>query len=206
MEVYLQNLSKSFEGKWVFRDLSYSFNTGGFYAITGPNGSGKSTLLKIIAGYLTPTKGSIDFYEANNSIPSESLFRYLSLAAPFCEFPEELTFPELITFYQNFKALSPGVSQSRLIDLFSYQKKISLPLSQYSSGMLQRTKILLALASDTPLIILDEPTSFLDLQGKEWFKELLGTFRTPEKLIVMATNMEEERQLAEKECFLKGGV
>ena len=204
MKVALANIGKEFEYKWVFRNINFTFESNKFYAITGPNGSGKSTLLKMLSGYITPTEGKINFYYQGKEVKTEELYRHFSLAAPFCELPGELTFPEVLDFQSRFKPFLKDFEPEKLVKLFGYEDSIHLPLDNFSSGMLQRTKILLALASDTPLVLLDEPTSFLDQKGKAWFKNLLNDFLYEKRTVIMATNLQEERKLSNEIFELEG--
>lgn len=82
MKIILTDVGRRYNREWIFKHITYEFESGKSYAILGPNGSGKSTLLKVLSGSLVPSAGSI-YYEMNDkAVDVESVFQYLSLATP----------------------------------------------------------------------------------------------------------------------------
>jgi len=190
MIIDLKNAGRRFNQEWIFRDITYQFVTGGKYAILGPNGSGKSTLLSMLMGNLSPSEGSISYY-ADKAIPVEDLYKYISFAAPYLDLIEEFTLQETIQFHFKFKAFHEGMNADRVLDRLGLAKSQDKALKYFSSGMKQRTKLALACCSDTPILMLDEPTSNLDLQGMKWYKELIHEF-TENRLVMVCSNQEAE--------------
>jgi ABC-type multidrug transport system ATPase subunit len=190
MTIDLKNAGRRFNQEWIFRDFTYQFITGGKYAILGPNGSGKSTLLSVLMGNLSPSEGSISYQEAK-AIPVEDLYKYISFAAPYLDLIEEFTLQETIEFHFKFKAFHQGMNADSVLDRLGLAKSQDKALKYFSSGMKQRTKLALACCSDTPILMLDEPTSNLDLQGMKWYKELIHEF-TENRLVVVCSNQEAE--------------
>src|SRR5437868_15545732 len=94
MKIKLREVGKRFNREWIFRNLNLEFSTGTYYAITGPNGSGKSTLLQMIAGASTISEGDIRYYLSTKELSPESVFKNISLAAPYMELVEEMTLKE----------------------------------------------------------------------------------------------------------------
>lgn len=190
MIIDLKNAGRRFNQEWIFRDITYQFITGGKYAILGPNGSGKSTLLSMLMGNLSPSEGSIS-YQDEKDIPVEDLYKYISFAAPYLDLIEEFTLQETIEFHFKFKAFHEGMNADLVLDRLGLAKSQDKALKYFSSGMKQRTKLALACCSDTPILMLDEPTSNLDLQGMKWYKELIHEF-TENRLVVVCSNQEAE--------------
>jgi ABC-type multidrug transport system ATPase subunit len=189
MTIELQQLGKRFKNQWVFRGLTDSFSSGECIGITGPNGSGKSTLLKILSGYSSPSEGWIQFHDGEQEIAQEAVHRHVSLATPYMELIEEFTMDEMIRFQERFKPRQEGVSMADLQNWLPFgPDKL---IRDYSSGMRQRLKLVLALTANSDVLLLDEPTSNLDRQGQEWYKELLTRFKN-DRLIFIASNQEEE--------------
>ena len=190
MTIDLKNAGRRFNQEWIFRDITYQFITGGKYAILGPNGSGKSTLLSMLMGNLTPSEGIVS-YHADKPIPVEELYKYISFAAPYLDLIEEFTLQETIQFHFKFKAFHKGMNADTVLDRLGLAKSQDKALKYFSSGMKQRTKLALACCSDTPILMLDEPTSNLDLQGMKWYKELIHEF-TENRLVMVCSNQEAE--------------
>jgi ABC-type multidrug transport system ATPase subunit len=191
MEITLTQIGKRFRFEWIFKDIDYQFSKNQRYAILGSNGSGKSTLMKIISGQLTPTKGEISFFSngTNKAIDIDSVYRFVSFAAPYIELIEEFTLTEILDFHQKFKQFNADLNTEKIIQLLGFEKSRHKEVRFFSSGMKQRLKLALAICTETPLLLLDEPTTNLDSQGAAWYRELLlkyGINRT----VIIATNVE----------------
>ncbi len=191
MEITLSHIGRRFNKEWIFREVSYAFQQPGQYAILGPNGSGKSTFLALMMGALEPSVGAISVRHEGGQIRPEELYAYVSLAAPYLDLIEEFSLEEMVKFHFRFKALAPGISLEEVIELLGLQSSRHKPLKYFSSGMKQRTKLALACCADTPVLLLDEPTSNLDQQGIIWYRKLLQRF-AKNKLLLIGSNVPHE--------------
>lgn len=199
MVIQLNNIGRRFRFDWIFRGLDYTFEQGQQYAILGPNGSGKSTLLKIIAAHLSPTKGTIAFKHTQQQlIDRDEVYRYVSYAAPYIELIEELTLLEMLRFHQKFKPYRNNLEPNDLIALLQFSKSKHKPIQFFSSGMKQRLKLILALCSDTPIVLLDEPTTNLDEQGIAWYRNLIQQY-SHNRLLIIASNVEHDYDFCDKQ-------
>jgi ABC-type multidrug transport system ATPase subunit len=187
MTIQLQNTGKRFRLDWIFRGLNYSFEKGKRYAVLGPNGSGKSTLLKVLSGHLSPSKGAVLFENQGNKTAPEEVYRHISYAAPYIELIEEFTLEEALKFHAGLKPLLPGCTPSKLYELLALPRARSKEIRFFSSGMKQRVKLALAVCSDTPILLLDEPATNLDTQGVQWYKNLVADYAA-DRLVVIASN------------------
>ncbi|RLJ73494.1 ABC transporter ATP-binding protein [Pedobacter alluvionis] len=190
MNITLQNVGRRFNKEWIFRNLSTEFSSGNSYAILGPNGSGKSTLLSVLTGSLSPSEGEVSFSDTKD-IPVENIYKYISLAAPYLELVETFTLKEIIDFHFKFKNFAAGVDAKNLIGILGLEKAANKEIKYFSSGMKQRTKLALACCADTPILFLDEPTSNLDVQGINWYRELIENFGK-ERLTIIGSNQIQE--------------
>lgn len=190
MTVTLEDIGRRFNQEWIFKGINYQFNSGGKYAILGPNGSGKSTLLSVILGNLSPSEGVITYNDQKN-IVVERIYEYISFAAPYLDLIEEFTLQETIDFHFKFKTLQKGFDERMVLDLLGLKKSQDKALKYFSSGMKQRTKLVLACCTNTPILLLDEPTSNLDKQGVAWYHELIDRF-TAGRLVIVGSNQEIE--------------
>ncbi|MBS4063446.1 MAG: ATP-binding cassette domain-containing protein [Chitinophagaceae bacterium] len=191
MKILLSDAGKRYNREWIFRHLTYEFNTGNAYAITGNNGSGKSTLLQVIAGAVQHNEGVVDFIIDGNKTEAEKHHQYLSLAAPYLELPEELTLTEVLEFHQCFKAFLPGITVSFIIDVLGLKQAAHKQIRYFSSGMKQRVKLAQAIFSNVPLVLLDEPCSNLDAAGIALYHQLIHNYCNS-RLVIVSSNDEQE--------------
>lgn len=191
MTISLQNIGRRFNRDWIFRGVDYTFNSGQSYAILGPNGSGKSTLLQVLNGSLTPSAGKIKYVFEDKPVEVGDVYQYLGLAAPYLEVIEEFTLIEMIDFHFKFKTFKPGIDRDSLIALLDMHSNRNKLIRYFSSGMKQRLKLALAFCADTPILMLDEPTSNLDTQGVDWYLSLVQQF-AQNRLTIICSNQEHE--------------
>lgn len=197
MRIELQGVGKRFKLEWILRGIDLSIPTRGRVAITGPNGSGKSTLMKMLSGYLSPSKGHIHFTLDEQKVAEGELYRQLAYAAPYIDLIEELTLTEAIRFHRQFKPLLSGMEEDAVYQLLGFKKAKNKQIRFFSSGMKQRLKLALALCSDTPLLLLDEPTTNLDTEGIQWYRALIDQFSTDRTLII-ASNVDVDFDFCEQ--------
>lgn len=191
MKLELHDAGVSYQRDWVFRGLTYTFEAGRPYAILGPNGSGKSTLLKALSGHLGLHEGRMEASMNGKEIDKDNLFRHLSIAAPYVELVEEFTVAEMVRLHFRFKGLYAGFSEEDVVARVMLERHRNKALRHLSSGMRQRLKVGLALLSDTPLVLLDEPATNLDTTGVAWYRQL-RTETEIGRLVIIASNREEE--------------
>lgn len=191
MQIILQNIGRRFNREWIFRNIDYTFTKGETYAILGPNGSGKSTLLQVLNGSLSPSAGNINYLLGETPIEADAIFKQLSLAAPYLELIEEFTMEEMTDFHFKFKPYLKGMDRDAVMALLNLGNAKNKLIKYFSSGMKQRLKLALAFCSDTPLLMLDEPTSNLDTQGVTWYLDLVQQFAS-NRLTVICSNQEHE--------------
>lgn len=192
MNIQLNQLSKRYDREWIVKQFSYEFKAGNCYGISGRNGAGKSTLLRLLSGHLSPSRGQVVFQYNQKVLDAENVYPLLSYVGPYIELIEELSLVELIDFHYKFKTLRSGLDKAYLPELMELAHAKKRPISQYSSGMKQRVMLGLALYSNTPLLLLDEPTITLDKEGRDWFHQQLSTHIGADRLTVIATNVTED--------------
>lgn len=199
MEIILDQISKRYRFEWIFRDIDFNFQAGHKYAILGPNGSGKSTFLKILSGHLSPSKGKITFKNATQEmIEPDQVYLHMSYSAPYIELIEEFTLLEAIQFQQQFKPFIDQLQAKDLIELLAFEKSKNKEIKYFSSGMKQRLKLILSLCCDTPVLLLDEPTTNLDDEGMAWYHKLIENY-TRDRLVVVATNIKADYSFCDQE-------
>ena len=187
MEVKLHKVSKKYRFEWILKNISTNFNAGNQYAILGPNGSGKSTFLKIVSGHLSPSKGEIEFLSNGKQIEIDNVYKEVSIAAPYVELIEEFTLYEALDFHKNFKPFINNASVKEMISLMGLEKSKNKEIKYFSSGMKQRVKLLLAICSQSRLLLLDEPTTNLDQKGIDWYLNLIQK-NLKDRITIVASN------------------
>jgi len=200
--IQVQNASKRFHHEWIFKNLNLDLSSGDSIAITGGNGSGKSTLLKCLSGAIPLTSGAIQYQSGATQISEEQWFRSLALATPYLELPEEFTLSEVLSFHFQFKNPLQNRSNVEILEILSLEKHKSKTISQFSSGMKQRVKLALAIFSEVPFLLLDEPTTNLDKQGVTWYLELIQQY-TPNRIVVICSNDPREYDFCGKKIAME---
>ena len=187
IELSGNKLTKVFNRRMIFEDISFSLRHQNTLLISGPNGSGKSTLVKMISGVLTPTKGEVRVtLEGEDALPS--LHSIIGLVSPYLQMYDEFTARENLQFFlaaRGLRNLEPEIQP--LLEQLQLKGRLDEPVRTFSSGMKQRVKYAFALIHHPPILILDEPMSNLDVKGTELVKEIMRRQRQ-EGVLIVATN------------------
>jgi ABC-type multidrug transport system ATPase subunit len=189
--VLLQDVGKKFGDRWVLKNISLDITSGQRLAVEGPNGSGKSTLLQVIAGYITPSKGTVDYFSGEQKTDPESVFFHLSVAAPYLDVIDDFTLEENARFFVSHKPLLNGLDTQSILSVPGLQHSNQKAVRHFSSGMKQRLKLALAIFADTDLLLLDEPLSNLDEDGYEWYKSVTEKY-LGNRIVIVCTNQVKE--------------
>ncbi len=191
MHIILENVGRKFNRDWIFREINLTLKSGHVYVITGANGSGKSTFLQIIAGNLPLTEGQIQYQTDTDLITEDTIFRHVSLASPYLELIEEFTLTEAVAFHQKFKKFRNKLSVNEFITKLQLESARHKPIKNFSSGMKTRLKLGLACYTDTAVLLLDEPTSNLDVSGIAWYQQLVAD-TIANRLVIICSNQSYE--------------
>jgi ABC-type multidrug transport system ATPase subunit len=201
MLISIDNISKRYTTGWVIKDFSLTISSKQKIAITGPNGSGKSTLIQMIAGYLSYTKGDITYTVDGSKINRDSIYQYVAMSAAYAELDEEYTPIEIYEHYNRFKKfLTKDVTE--FLQIVDLKRERNQAINNFSSGMKQRLSFGLACCMDVPLLIMDEPTSFLDEQRKSWYQKTLKKYTT-DKTVIIASNDPEDYSICDTVIAVK---
>ncbi|AKD01966.1 ATP-binding cassette domain-containing protein [Pontibacter korlensis] len=198
MQVNLKHLGKRYNYEWIFRNLTYTFESGTSYAVLGHNGSGKSTLLTIVAGHNLASEGELIYTAAGKTVAADEAYRHLSLTAPYLELVEEFTLLEMLDFHTRFKPLRHNLTNLQLIDRMGLERSKYKSVKDFSSGMKQRLKLGLAIYSDSSMLVLDEPTTNLDHEGVAWYQEHVN-LNKQDRLIIVGSNIEHEYNFCDQQ-------
>lgn len=189
--ITVDSLSKRFNREWIFRNLSFTFESGNTYAITGPNGSGKSTLLQIVWGQMPQTAGTLRYYINQQPLEIDSVFHHVAIATPYMDLIDELTLAEQLRFHFKMKKSRDNLSIEALMKIMYLYDARDKYIANFSSGMRQRLKLALAFFTDAHAVFLDEPGTNLDNTAFEWYRERLNNL-PKECLVMIASNQPAE--------------
>lgn len=197
------NLNKSFGRRLIFNDLQFKFDKAGVYGISGPNGSGKSTLVKMIAGIIGASKGKIFHKLDNKLVIEEQLHNHIGFASPYLVLYEEFSTYENLKLFSEIRGLQFNKERvDYLLNKFLLFKRKDDLLKTYSSGMMQRVKFIFALMHSPLLIILDEPTSNLDDEGKNSVYELIKE-EGQKNIVLIASNEKNDLEYCSDIVYLE---
>src|SRR5271167_4614368 len=173
----LEAVSKIYGAFAALRNVTTTFLAGTCTVILGENGAGKSTLLRLVAGLLTPTRGTV-------SVFSESPRQQRRRIAYMSHSPmlyDELTAMENLSYFAGLHREGGCAcvgSPEMALRAVGLDPALKRPVGQYSQGMRQRASLARVLQSDPELLLLDEPFSNLDAASAKHMIELLADFRT----------------------------
>ena len=184
--VTIENLHKKFGKNQVLSGVDLSISEGGIFAVLGPNGSGKTTLIKSVLGMVIPDKGNITVLGEN--IKKNSEYRHkIDYLPQIANFPSNLRVKELIKMIKDLR--KPTNEDERLIDLFKLEPFLDKKLGNLSGGTKQKVNLVLTFMFDSPLVILDEPTTGLDPISLIRLKDLIKAEKAKGKTILITSHI-----------------
>jgi ABC-2 type transport system ATP-binding protein len=185
----ISNLNFTYKkrGGDLFHDLSLELTAGNIYGLLGKNGAGKSTLINLMTGLLTPKSGEVtlDGVNVRDRLPKIMSDIYL--------IPEEFELPRLTLkqyvsinapFYPNFSS----EDLQRYLDIFEMGSDMDVKLHSLSMGQRKKVFIAFAFATNTHVLIMDEPTNGLDIPSKSQFRKLVSSGMTDDKMMLISTH------------------
>ena len=188
----IQNVKKQFGYRPVLRDVSLKIKDGEFLGLVGPNGSGKSTLLRIVVRVVSCDGGSISWNGnsiLNTGADQRRPLLYLGHEPGF--YPP-LSAAENLHFIAKLYGLEPSAEdvEKNLYEVGLDPARTG-PIREFSRGMLQRLTLAKALTIPWELLLLDEPTTGLDGQGKSMLSQLTETWRKKDRSLLLVSHDEE---------------
>lgn len=201
--VSIQNLHKKFNKNSVLSGVNLEINEGGIFAVLGPNGSGKTTLIKSILGMVIPNKGHIAVL--GKPIKNHSDYRHkIDYLPQIANFPSNLKVKELIKMIKDLRGETN--EEEHLIHLFKLEPFLNKKLGNLSGGTKQKVNIVLTFMFNSPLIILDEPTTGLDPISLIRLKNLIQKEKEKGKTLLITSHiMSFVEEVSDEIVFLLEG-
>lgn len=203
----IKNLEKSFGKIKAVRGINLEVKKGDVFGFLGPNGAGKSTTIKMVLNLIIPDKGNILINGFDVRTEYTKVLQNIGIMV------ETPSFYEYLTGYDNLKLTANLYEEVKHVDIINLLKKVGLKnraknkVSTYSVGMKQRLGLARALLNQPQLVILDEPTSVLDPQGKKGIRELITTLSEIEDItFFICTHMlNEVEQICNRVAIIQEG-
>jgi Cu-processing system ATP-binding protein len=201
--VEITNLYKNFGKNDVLNGINLSIKKGGIFAVLGPNGSGKTTIIKSILGMVIPDEGTIKVFESN--IKNNSDYRHkIDYLPQIANFPSNLKVNELIKMIKDLRGKTEV--DKDLIKTFKLEPFLNKKLGTLSGGTKQKVNIVLTFMFNSPIIILDEPTTGLDPISLIRLKELIQAEKAKGKTIIITSHiMSFVEEVADEIVFILEG-
>ncbi|MEZ5022423.1 MAG: ABC transporter ATP-binding protein [Chitinophagales bacterium] len=184
--IKIENIHKRFGKVDVLKGVDLTISQPGIFAILGPNGSGKTTLIKSILGLVIPDKGDIKVND-KSVLHQWNYRKHIDYLPQIAQFPNNLRVDELIGLIKDLR--DQKTRDQDLIELFELKSFLNKKLGHLSGGTRQKVNLVLAFMCDSPLMILDEPTTGLDPLSTIRLKELLKAAVAQGKTILITSHI-----------------
>ena len=211
----VEHIEYAYEKESIIKDISFNIKKGEFISIIGPNGSGKSTLLKTLNHIYTPSKGEVYLYgEKIKNIKRQDIAKKISLVPQETHINYEFTVKDIVTmgrhpYKRRFERENPQ-DQSIVEEALKLTSTLDLKdrfITEISGGEKQRVIIAKALAQNSSIILLDEPTSSLDINHQIEVLNLLKNLNKEKKttVIIVLHDINLAARYSDKIIFLNDG-
>ncbi|HTD15701.1 MAG TPA: ABC transporter ATP-binding protein [Chthoniobacterales bacterium] len=206
--VEVQHLTKLFGNFKAVDDVSFFVRASEIVGLLGPSGAGKTTTIHMMLGLISPTAGSVRIFGKRLEENREQILQKVSFTAPYVLFPTRLTvFENLLVFARLYRVNHPSSKIRELLRMFAIEHLKNKPVSRLSSGENTRVGLCKAFMSDPKLLLMDEPTAYLDPQLALHVKEILLNmqYRSGTTILYTSHNMAEVEEMCSRIIFLNRG-
>ncbi|MBQ7977657.1 MAG: ABC transporter ATP-binding protein [Clostridia bacterium] len=200
-------LNKSYGDRKVLRNLSFEVYAGEIFGFIGPNGAGKSTLIRIISGLTSPTSGEVFVCGQSVQKNFEKAVSNIGVVMENCQLYTYMTGRQNLQYYAS---LIKGITKDdiqRVIKIVGMENRIDDKVKNYSYGMRQRIGLAQALLNKPQLLILDEPTNGLDVNGVIELRQTLKVLAAKENMGIFLSShvLSELEQLCDTVAIFDRG-
>lgn len=206
--VHAKHLTKKF-GKFIaVNNISFSLEEGEILGFLGPNGAGKTTTIQMLLGVLTPTAGSIFYFNKNLENHREEIMEKVNFSSTYTSLPWWLTVKENLTFIAYLYDMKKRKERiGEIIEILRMQDIFHKKMSELSAGQLTRVNLAKSLLNHPKVLLLDEPTASLDVEIAKYIREFLleEQKRTQLSIIITSHNMGEVEELCDRVILIDKG-
>lgn len=208
--IELENLSKSFGGKRVLKNITLTVNRGELFVLVGPDGTGKTTLLRILSSVYSPSSGKIRFLSQDNKLEEsrELLREKIGYMPQRFSLYDDLSVIENLDFFADMFLIRGGERERRIKRVLEFSKLREFkarPAGKLSGGMQKKLALSCTLIHEPEILLLDEPTNGVDPVSRGEFWDILYSLLEGGKTILLTTPYMEEAEKATHIGFLIKG-
>jgi len=204
--LHIKGVKKAYGKRQVLQDLTLHIPAGEVYGLLGPNGAGKTTTINILCNLLQADTGEITI---NNQLVSEATKSLIGVAPQENLLYKSLSCEENLNFYGQIYGLKGKIRKQQVwesLEAVNLIDRAKSAVETLSGGMQRRLNIAVALVHQPKLVILDEPTTGLDIEARYEIWDLIKRLQSQGITILMTTHLlDEAERLCQKIGILKGG-
>jgi len=202
------NLTKQFDLYKAVDNITFSLKEGEILGMLGPNGAGKTTTIQMLLGVLTPTFGSISYFEKSLFNHKEEILEQVNFSSTYTKLPENLTVLENLTFISYLYDIKHRKDRIiKLADQFNLNNLMHMQCSDLSAGQMTRLTLAKAFINYPKVLLLDEPTASLDPDVADFIRKFLMEERKKFQVSIIITshNMAEVEEVCDRVIFIDQG-
>jgi ABC-2 type transport system ATP-binding protein len=207
LAIRCHGLVKTYPGRppvEAVRGLELDVPVGECFGLLGPNGAGKTTTMEILEGLMPPTAGEVEILGLSWNRNANDIRRRIGISLQETRLADKLTVREVITLFRSF--YPSGLETADAISRVSLEEKARAYVSKLSGGQRQRLAVACALVGDPELLFLDEPTTGLDPQSRRQLWDVIHTFRSTGRTVLLTTHyMDEAERLCDRVAVVDKG-
>lgn len=202
----IQNLSKTFGQRQVLTDLTFQLMPGEVYGLLGPNGAGKTTTINLLSGLMQPDAGHVLIAGKPASAKTKP---YLGIMPQQNLLYQSLTCGENLAFFAKIYGLSSSLRAQRIfscLEAVNLEDRVDSVVGSLSGGMQRRLSLAVAIVHQPKLVVLDEPTTGLDIEARYDVWQLIRQLKQQGVTVLLTTHLlDEAERLCDRIGVLKQG-
>jgi ABC-2 type transport system ATP-binding protein len=205
--ILCRNLTKRYDSRppvEAVRGIDLEVKTGECFGLLGPNGAGKTTTLEILEGLLDATSGDVEILGRRWGDADMDIRQRVGISLQETRLSDKLTVRESVGLFRSF--YRAGIDPDEAIRRVSLEEKARTYVVHLSGGQKQRLAVACALVGDPELLFLDEPTTGLDPQSRRQLWDVINTFRSTNRTVMLTTHyMDEAERLCDRVAIIDQG-
>jgi len=203
--ITINDLHKSYGPVKAVDGISLEVEEGEIFGFLGPNGAGKTTTIEIVEGYRKPDSGIVRILGLNPFKQGYQIKERIGIMLESTSIYPDLRVGEVVALFAGYYRQTANYLS--LLDMIALQDKMKCPVRELSGGQKQKLAFVLALINDPELLLLDEPTTGLDVQTRRYVWELIQQYRDKGKTVFLTTHyIEEAEALCDRVAIIDYGT